>query len=196
AGEGGLLMIESASVDPTWLAELARLPGRRLGAFFKRHTELHDLAVVERLLDEVARLTLTDVGQAARIARATRHLADVLADEGARALSLRASGHVLYARGRWAKALEGYDGALELFRRLGQEWHVARTLNGCLTTLSYVGRYDRAFAAAEEARRIFAKHDDRLLIARLDINVGNILFRQGRFEEALARYRQAYSELS
>jgi CHAT domain-containing protein len=190
-------MLDSAGpIDPTpLLAQLGRLSNRRLVSFFKQHPALCDIALVNRLHDEVVRLAFTDVGQADRLARVARLLAELLADEGAHAQSLRAAGHVLYARGRWAEALECYDAALELFRRLGQEWNVARTLNGAIQTLSYLGRYDRAFAAAEEARRIFARHGDRLRIARLDINEGNLLFRQNRFEEALARYRHAHDEL-
>lgn len=190
-------MLGSAFPDPVpLLAQLGRFSNRQLVSFFKRHAELCDVAVVSRLHDEVVRLAFTDVGQADRLARAARHLAEMLADEGARAQSLRAAGHVLFARGRWSEALECYDDALKLYRRLGQEWNIARTLNGALQTLSYLGHYDRAFAAAEEARRIFAKHGDRLRMARLDINLGNLLFRQDRFEEALVRYRLAHEGLS
>ena len=189
-----MLGIASPDLMPL-IARLGSLSNRQLPSFFRRHTELCDIAVVSHLHDEVVRLAFTDVRQADRLARAARHLAEMLADEGARAQSLRAAGHVLFARGRWSEALENYDRALKLYRRLGDEWNIARTLNGALQTLSYLGQYDRAFAAAEEARRIFARHGDRLRIARLDINLGNLLFRQDRFDEALARYRLAHEGL-
>jgi CHAT domain-containing protein len=178
------------------LSQLGELSNRRaLNRFFRRHAELCDLALVERLHDEVVQLTLADVGRADRLARAATELAEILADDGARAQSLRATGHVRFARGHWAEALECYGSALDLFRRAGNEQHVARTLSGALQTLIYLGQYDRAFAAADEARAIFERHGDRLRLARLDSNLGNILYRQERFEEALARYHEAYERL-
>ena len=45
---------------------------------------------------------------------------------------------------------------------------------------------------AREAREIFERAGDRLRLARLDANVGNILYRQDRFEEALELYQRAY----
>jgi CHAT domain-containing protein len=120
----------------------------------------------------------------------------MLGDERARAQSLRAVGHVLFARGRYPEALENYESALDLFRRLGRELDVARTLLGALQTLIYLGQYDRALAASDEARTIFERHGDRLRLARLDSNLGNMLCRQNRFEDALARYQMAYEELS
>jgi CHAT domain-containing protein/tetratricopeptide (TPR) repeat protein len=178
------------------LSELGRLSNRRdVSRFFRQHSDLCDAALVERLHDEVVQLTLADVGRADRLARAATHLAELLADDGARAQSLRAVGHVLFARGRWGEALDRYLQALELFRRVDQELNVARTLSGALQTLIYLGQYDRAFAAAEEARAIFDRHGDRLRLARLDSNLGNILYRQERFEEALVRYHEAYQQL-
>ncbi len=184
-------------VDPApLLSKLGSLSNRRdVGRFFRRHAELCDAGVVDRLHDEVVQLTLADVGRADRLARAARQLADLLEDDGARGQSMRAAGHVLFARGQWAEALECYGKALELFRRVGQEVNVARTLSGALQTLIYLGQYDRAFATAEEARAIFDRHGDRLRLARLESNIGNILYRQERFDEALARYHDAYEQL-
>jgi CHAT domain-containing protein/tetratricopeptide (TPR) repeat protein len=183
--------------DPSpLLLELGRLTNRRdVTRFFRQHADLCDAAMVDRLHDEVVHLTLADVGRAERLARAAKHLAEILGDDGARGQSLRAAGHVLFARGQWAGALESYGHALDLVRRTGREQHVARTLSGALQTLIYLGQYDRAFAAADEARAIFDRHGDRLRLARLDSNLGNILYRQERFEDALARYHEAYERL-
>jgi CHAT domain-containing protein len=178
------------------LSELGRLSNRRdVSRCFRQHADLCDMAMMERLHDEVVQLTLVDVAHAERLARASKHLAEILADDGARAQSLRAGGHVLFARGHWGEALDCYLTALNLFRRVGQELNVARTLSGALQALIYVGQYDRAFAAADEARAIFDRHGDHLRLARLDSNLGNILYRQERFEDALARYRDAYDRL-
>ena len=44
----------------------------------------------------------------------------------------------------------------------------------------------------QRARDIFERLGDRLRLARLDANMGNILYRQDRFEEALELYQRAY----
>ena len=61
--------------------------------------------------------------------------------------------------------------------------------------LLLMGEYNRALAAAERARRIFTAEGDSWRLARLDINLGNVYYRQDRFEEALASYERAYQGL-
>jgi tetratricopeptide (TPR) repeat protein len=106
-------------------------------------------------------------------------------------------GHVLLIRGKYSEALERYDGARELFRTLGREVDLGRTLSGgVLQSLICLGRYEEAFTAAGQARAIFERHGDRLRLARLDSNLGNILYRQDRFQEAIALYERAHEQLA
>src|SRR6266481_7024133 len=74
------------------------------------------------------------------------------------------------------------------------EIEVGRTLSGSLQTLIYLGRYDEAFTFAKRAHDIFARYGDHLRLARLDTNMGNILYRQDRFVEALELYRRSYDQ--
>jgi len=71
---------------------------------------------------------------------------------------------------------------------------VGRTYSGGLHTLIYLGKYARATSWARKARTIFQRHHDRLRVARLDLNLGNILYRQDRAEKALLLYLRAYRE--
>ena len=130
-----------------------------------------------------------DLQRADRLAHAAKWIAEKLDDDGCRAQSLRATGHVRFIGGRYKEALEHYDAAVKLFRRVGREVDVARTLNGALQSLISLGRYEEALASAAEARLIFERHGVALGLARLDSNVANILGRQDRFDEALALYR-------
>jgi tetratricopeptide (TPR) repeat protein len=170
--------------------------GQARARVLRQHRHLWSPALIQRMYEDVVRLARIDVQQAGRLARAGMWLADQIGDEGARAQSLRAMGHVALILGRHRDAVKHYDGALRLSRRLGRDVDVARTLNGALQSLSSLGRYQEAFASAEEAREIFERHGNRLGLARLDTNLGNILYRQDRFEEALARYERAYEHLS
>jgi CHAT domain-containing protein len=186
----------TAATTSDLIDQLAAQPNRRaMVSFLRTHRELWDRAIVEDLYDQVVRLTRSDLRQAERVADAAIWLADKLQDDGCRAQGLRAMGHVLFIRGKYAEALEHYEGALERFRKLNREVDVGRTLSGALQSLMSLGRYDEAFAAAQEAQQIFERHGDRLRLARLDINLGNILYRQDRFPEALALYQRARDEL-
>ena len=49
---------------------------------------------------------------------------------------------------------------------------------------------------ARRAYDIFAKHGDRLRVARLNTNMGNLVFRQDRFEEALELYQRSCDEFA
>ncbi len=191
-------MRASASVEQhEWIEQLARLADRRaVAAFFRRNGDLRRPETVSQLYDEIIKRARADLKQADRLAAVTRWLAEQLDDDYCRALSLRASGHILYLRAKHTAALEHYQSALALFERLGREHEVGRTLNSSLHVLIYLGRYDQAFQWGQRARQIFERHGDRLRLARLDINMGNILYRQDRFEEALESYHNAQAGLA
>jgi CHAT domain-containing protein/Tfp pilus assembly protein PilF len=169
---------------------------RALMTFLRHRPELWDPAVVDGLYERVVRVARVDLRQAERLAEAATWLADKLRDDRCRAQSLRAVGHVALFRGHHSQALERYEEALKLFRALGRDVDVGRTLSGgLLQCVLSLGRYDEAFALAQEARQIFERHGDRLRLARLDSNVGNIFFRQNRFQEARPLYARAYEQL-
>lgn len=177
--------------------QLAHFSNDRARAnFLGRHHQLWDPAVVDNLYARVVRLARIDLQRADRLAQAATWVAEKLKDDGCRAQSLRAIGHVRFIRGKYNEALEHYEGAVTLFRRVGREVDVARTLNGALQSLISLGRYGEALASAQQARLIFERHGVSLGLARLDSNVGNILCRQERFDEGLALYQRAYDQLA
>jgi CHAT domain-containing protein/tetratricopeptide (TPR) repeat protein len=179
------------------IEQVGSQPSRRaVASFLRQQKNLWDPAVVETLYASVVRVARMDLRQAERLAEAATWLAEKLHDARCRAQSMRAVGHVLLIRRRYSEAHKHYKAALRLFRRLSQDVDVGRTLSGgALQTLIYLGRYDEALAAAREARRLFERHGDRLRLARLDTNVGNILTRQNRFQEALTFYQRAREPL-
>ena len=68
----------------------------RARAFCAGTSELWDAAVVERLYARVVRLARTDLQRADRLAQAAPWMAEKLDDDGCRAQSLRAIGHVQF----------------------------------------------------------------------------------------------------
>ena len=92
-------------------------------------------------------------------------------------------------------AVERHDQALVLFEQAGDETQVARTLSASIQPLILLGDYERAFAAAARARKIFLAEPNRWRLARMEVNEGNIYHRLDRFAEALACYQRAYQGL-
>jgi CHAT domain-containing protein len=181
----------------SFLVELAAEPNK--GRRQKLLAEARDLwvpATVTRLYDEVVRLARVDLDLAGRLAEAAHWISIRTEDPAARAMGLRAVGHMFYLKGNHAPALEHYQAALAIYRQEGLEVLAGRTMSGGLQTLIYLGRYDEAFAWADQARQIFAEHGDRLRLARLEHNMANILYRLDRFEEALELYRRSYAEFA
>jgi CHAT domain-containing protein len=165
-------------------------------SLLRRHAELRTADVVDQLYNRIVQVARLDLKRADGLVHAAAWIAEALGDDGCRAQSLRAAGHMQVVRGKYREALDYYDQALTLFRHLERDVDVGRTLNGALLTFISLGRYDEALAAAEEARGIFERHGNRLGLARLDSNVGNIRYRQDRFDEAITLYCRAYEQLA
>jgi tetratricopeptide (TPR) repeat protein len=180
----------------TWLDKFSELPTDAARQdFLRRRTWLHKSAAVEQLYDEVVRLARVELRRAEGLARTTEWLAKQSGDEAARALAIRANGHVLHLSGRHAEAVQRYEAAISIYRRLHRDLDIGRTSSGALQALIYLGRYRQAISWATQARTIFRKHRDRLRLARLDLNLGNIYYRQDRFDKALQLYHTAYRQL-
>jgi len=182
----------SESLDQL-IGELAREPNpRRRRQILQTQRELWQPDTVSRLYEEVVRLLHVDVQQAERIARAAADMADNIGDEASQAASLRALAHIYYRKRQYEFSVDLYDKALAIYERVGDEREAGRTLNSSLQSLIYLGRYFEAEEHARKARDIFTRLGDRLRLARLDANMGNILYRQDCFEEALELYQRAY----
>jgi CHAT domain-containing protein/tetratricopeptide (TPR) repeat protein len=164
-------------------------------AFLDRHLELRRDDFLDELVEAVVHRVRVDSEAALALARASRQLAEAMADERALAKSYRALGTALYGVGDYRGAIDYYDRATELFDRQSDPLETGRTLSTSLQARILLGEYDSAFAAAGRARGLFVELGDRMREARLDINVGNIFHRQDRFHEALELYERSYRAL-
>ncbi|MEM7305451.1 MAG: CHAT domain-containing tetratricopeptide repeat protein [Planctomycetota bacterium] len=108
-------------------------------------------------------------------------------------LALRGRAAALHMNGRGAEALPDYERAARLYAEAGEDVERGRVLRSMVDVLHLVGRTDEALSAAEEARTIFAAHDERLLIAQLDVNLGNVHLRRGEPRLAGDCYRAAHA---
>jgi CHAT domain-containing protein len=168
---------------------------KRRAMFLSRHRSLLRPDLVTQLTDQVREQVRVDVQQAVRLADAALSIAHKLDDQAALARALRAKANALYAGGEHAAAVDLHEQAAALFDAAGQTHEVARTLSGSIQPLLLLGEYNRAFVAGKRARGIFTAEGNTWRLARLEINVGNIYYRQDRFAESLACYERAYQGL-
>src|SRR6201981_2415448 len=175
------------------LAQLSSEADRR--KFFTRHRGLIRKEFVEQLAELVVERVRVSTQEALHLAEAAIFIARRLKRKDALALGLREKANALYSSGDNRAAIEHHQQAFQLYESLGDWKEAARTLSTSLQPLILLGEYDQAFRAAERAREIFTRLDDQRRLARLEINVGNIYYRQDRFEESIAHYERAYQGL-
>jgi CHAT domain-containing protein/tetratricopeptide (TPR) repeat protein len=149
------------------------------------------LLLIEQLKQRVDQAIRSDARQALRLAEITHRLSLRAADPLARALGLRAQAQALHVSRRQAEALELYLEAAALYCAGNRPVEAARTVRAMVDALMYLGRYDEALAKADEARQVFETHGERLLLAQLETNVGNIHHRLDQYRQALACYERA-----
>lgn len=176
------------------LATTADAERRRLA--LDRSKVPRDVVLLERITDLVPIRGRIDLPQAQRLAESAEWLAASIGSDHAIGRSLRAMGHVFLLEGRFEPAVVAYQAAIVRFRKAHRPLEEAITRSGGLQALIYLGRYATAQSWAQRARTIFERAGDRLRLARLDANFANVLYRQDRFEGALALYRSAYRTLT
>ena len=164
--------------------------------FLSRHPSLIDPKVVDELAPLVVKKIRVDAREALQLAEATVLIARKVDCEECLALALRAKADALYGAGQNPAAVEHHDQAYEIYAACESWLEAARTLSHSIQPLILLGEYDRAFAAAEQAREIYTRLGEGKRTASLENNIGNIFHRQDRFDEALAHYERAYKALA
>lgn len=158
-----------------------------------------DLLCGERV-EEMAEFVITRIrvnpGEALRIAETAVLIAQKLNRPDTEALALRTKADALYACGENRAAVQYHERAYQMYASAGESQEAARTLSHSIQPLILSGEYDRAFSAAQKAKTLFSELGDYKRLAGLENNLGNILHRQDRFEEALDHYERAYKTLA
>lgn len=145
-----------------------------------------------QLADAARERVRVNTEEALSLSEAAIAVAEILADERSLAYATRGKANALYAVGQHRESIELHNRAIAAWEKLGDRAELGRSLSVSILPLMLCGEYDQAFAAADRARQIFSASGDELRLARLEINVGNVYYRQDRFSEALACYRRAY----
>ncbi len=184
------------SLQKSIFDDLAELPNEPSRIRFIAHQGLFSKQFVKELDEAVTVQLRVDLKKAHGLAEAALTIANKLDDKESRAYALRAKANVLWFLRDNRQASELHAQAVELFEKVGSSVEAGRTLSTSIQPLILLGEYARASAAAARAREIFLAAGETLRLARLQINIGNILHRQDRFREALDCYEQAYAQIS
>ena len=172
------------------LPKLATQKQRR--EWLARNRSLVSLELILQIAERGRQLLRIDARQCLALSEVAVAAARLLEDRLSMAHAVRSKANAYYALGRYRPALKLYDQAIGMFELLGQQTELGRTLSVAILSLTLCGEYDAAFRAAERARTIFTEQKDEIRLARLDINLGNIYYRQDRFAGALECYKRAY----
>lgn len=163
--------------------------------FLQRNPRLPLRDIALYLATQAPKTARIDADRALQMGSLAGWLAEIVDDDYCRARSARAIGHPLQLKGKLREALAAYQKALDLFAKLNLESEIGITLSSSLQPLILLGDYNESRLREERARKIFKAQGDELRLARLDANLGNVLHRQDRFEEALVLYRRAEQTL-
>ncbi|MCS6805539.1 MAG: CHAT domain-containing protein [Acidobacteriota bacterium] len=186
-----------AAAKPSWSDEqfvemVESLAGSdQLDYFLRSHQERINRDTIKLLKDRVNYLVQADLGQAMRLAEAMCNAAVLSGDPVCEAIAQHAWGQALYFSGRHSEALEAYERAAAIYGGLGMEVESARIARAQVAALMYVGNYAQALALADKAREVFRLHNEMVLLAGLELNVGSIHHRLDQYPEALECFNRA-----
>ena len=150
-----------------------------------------DLA--QTLKDLADRFLRADVQRSLQIAATLLLVADHTENQHHRALGLlaEANGYSI-GLGQYQKALQKYDAAITIYRRMEDAVSAAKAQVGRVWALASLGRYDEAVAVSEQAAGVLKEAQAWQPLATLTMNLALIHGRQGDDEAALATLNRAY----
>ena len=195
-GPAGNPVRAPAVLAPSVVAQLATVrDGAGRTRLLASRPHLIHQKTVEQLADAVRERVRVDVHEADALADAAVLVASRVRTDEAMAWALRAKANAHWFLNQLKPAVDAFEEAARLFEKSGHQAELGRTLSSSIQSLILLGEYTRALAAADRARAIFTALGDEQRLARLDINVANILHRQDRLADALTSYERAYDRL-
>ena len=87
-------------------------------------------------------------------------------------------------RSKFEPAVEALDEAAGLLNKIGRKYDAAQTQMAKLLSLGMLGRYEDAVVAGEKARTVFLQNGDELAAGKIEVNLSNIVSRNGGHRQA------------
>lgn len=155
------------------------------------NAELVQTSTVYALKERADRLERDDARKALHIGQIAEELAEHLADDEARAVASWTKANAQDFLADLENAALCYERSGQFFRAAGKPLEASRTSIGHMAALMKLGRFDQAQSLAEAARAVFVEFEDLISQAKIDMNLGNLYYRQGQYALALEAYRQS-----
>lgn len=130
-----------------------------------------------------------------RLSEWTLFIALSLDDAFSRALAHRARAVALHGVDEYFQSIEHFDLALAIFRDLGDDLEIAKTLTGRSVSYLKVSRFDEALADADWVTRTFERLGDERRLARHLDHVAHIYLRLDRLSDMMNMLDRAESIL-
>lgn len=189
--------MSTPSQQSAWLTQLLEIEDDSVrSAEFDKRAEFHNEELFDLIQTELIRAVYSDRIRARRIGMLVEHAGEVVTDRACLAMIERSKGNLLYAESRYAESVDAYCKSIDLFDLAGRAAESGPVYFGGMQALSYLGRYDEAYDWAKKARIRFTEAGDDLRLARLDLNLGNLYYRQDQYREAMRHYDQARDRLA
>jgi tetratricopeptide (TPR) repeat protein len=148
-------------------------------------------ALIERLKREIDMQVRSNIQQALKLAEVAHQLAFQIEDPMAHALGLRGKAATLHFSGKYEEAIEFYREAASIYQMQEKPVEAARIARSMIDPLMLLSRYDEALTLADAARETLTAYGDKILLAQLETNIGNIYHRVDQYQQALECYHSA-----
>ncbi len=179
-------------IDVRLLAhELLLAPEGGLAELLTRHPGLVPADLGWALKHECYEAWNSEPQRAIRCALLLAELGDMGQDAVVLALAAWTAGIAALAQGHMGDALAHLDAAFDRLMALQLAQHAAETRIPKIAALAMLGREAEAQAEAESSRRMFIDSGDQRSAGKVELNLGVMLARQDRHEEAAALFRAA-----
>src|SRR5262249_39835832 len=91
----------------------------------------------------------------------------------------------------YEEAIEFWQQSAAFYQSQEKPVEAARNARAMIDPLILLGRYDEALALADSAREILIARGEKILLAQLENNVGNLYHRTDQYQQALECYDRA-----
>ncbi|MCG2784230.1 MAG: soluble NSF attachment family protein, partial [Anaerolineae bacterium] len=155
------------------------------------HPGFLQIDTVSALKERADLLEQDDARQALHLGLIAEEIAEMLSSDEARALASWTQANAYDFLAENESAVRCYERAAELFNAAGKPLEAARTAIGQMFTLMQLGQFEQSQKLAQSARLVFIEQGDVLSLAKVDMNLGNLHYQQGKYAQALEDYKQA-----
>lgn len=154
------------------------------------------LAGVRLQVNQVA--VLNEMGQqqaALQLAEAARQAGEAIGEPARRYLALLAmnAGWLYHKQGELERALQTYLAGRKIFVALDDVVETARVDVNRAIVLEDMDRFTAAERLLAQARLVLVRHEYGHEVARVDLNLGALAYRRGRYQDALGHLEAAHT---